>query len=414
MRTKLPWLLVLSFIGLLGCTPEQETPLAVATVAVTRPTLTTPTHTTTSTATATPTPIEFTPTPSVTTFAMASAAAAEKTATAAAQPTPTVTPTVPTPTPTATIPIVTPGGPVWPILFDGIPCPVPRSICDDNLFMDEPLQHHFLINSDGTGLKPLSETPNLSPTLLAPRMIRFSTDGTRLAYWGGNFHIFLANVDGSNPVDLGAAPEGFRGFDFLPEIGCLAFYRVPEAIAVETVILERACLHEPEPQLLGTLEFPELKPHFSIYRLSPQGDRLLAYGQNLQGGVSLYITQIRGNESPRLYSEQNSGGPIRWRPSGETIEFLVLGRPNTFFTVDTGQQIVLPRVSLDGFTVMTGDWSPDGSEFAFSYSTDNLQPARSGIYVLDFESGEWRQILAEFYVLNIFTWSPDIPEAWQP
>lgn len=53
--------------------------------------------------------------------------------------------------------------------------------------------------------------------------------------------------------------------------------------------------------------------------------------------------------------------------------------------------------------IRAGGWSPDGAQIAFSEYMG--PPELLGLYVLDVNSGCERQILGEYYVLDLF-WLP--------
>ncbi|MBL1130533.1 MAG: hypothetical protein HND44_18940, partial [Chloroflexi bacterium] len=117
-----------------------------------------------------------------------------------------------TPTPTAT-PFT---GPVWPILFAGVPCVSGHFYCTDPE-RHEPMQW-YQVYSDGSGFRSVDQLEN--PDMVIQR-IRFSPDGSLMAYWAASSehrHLFLADLNNKNPIELVVVPaeQGalMQGFDF--------------------------------------------------------------------------------------------------------------------------------------------------------------------------------------------------------
>lgn len=406
-------LFCLFYLLTVGCTatsvtPETTTPLSAPITA--NVTITTPTNRPTPWLTPTPSP---TPTP-------LSATNVWQTQTAF-MPAPTSTPT-PTPRPTFTPAL----GPVWRILFSGVPCPADFSRCDNDLYIGES-SRWYLINSDGSGLIALKDTDTFLTDLWG--YPRISPDGTHLAYLArsevdNDLHIMLAEISEGTPIDLGVAPEVVREMSFLPEPGCLAVYtspRVDESPEVETITITKVCVEQPEHQVLRVIEFPNLRPAFNNwYRLSPGQEMLLVYGASLNDTWDIYVWEFDTNITlPGLVvsqSKSNYRGSVRWHPDGQRIEFVTGGMQldgtvlTSFYVADPNGENLMTRLDLTAeFAVPNGDWSPDGYEFAFSLVMPDLTPELSGIYVLDMESGVWQQILSEFYITLVHTWQLNFP-----
>lgn len=346
---------------------------------------------------------------------------------------PTTTPTAyqsPTATATATIrPTFTPApGPVWPIAFDAKVCSAP-SLCSD---MSSEPQNIYLINSDGSDLRPMRDLVALPAEIPAIHYLRLSPDGTQLAYlvWP---ELFLANADGSHPVFLTTIAEGFNSFDFLPETGCLAIYN--ERLAEKQLIIEKSCAGSPEPEVLDIVTFADVEYLSAFrYQLSPQGDKLLAYGTDIGHFSSLYVYEMGSGKPPHpvFYWPPPCTNPAvdsnsaKWLPDGKSIEFLLITVchndqiATTFYTVDWQGEELITRLSFEqryisgsSHPIWTGDWLPNGHEFVFTY-WQGLTGDKSGLYILDFDTGETRQILPEFYVTQLRVWSPVVFEPGNP
>jgi len=317
-------------------------------------------------------------------------------------PIPILQPATPTPTPTSTF------RSVWRIFFQGSPCPA-YATCD--VLKDEP-SRFFFVNSDGSGLE---ESPDFSSTP-GPGVIGFSADGSHVAYWDGPV-LVLARSDGSSPVRLPVHGGGYAVYvDFLGN-DCLALYK---HVLSPKVTTERICVGDSEPQVLDTVEFPG-DAGYRFYRISPQGDKLLAYdlGGHLRGDVRIYVKALGSDEPPHLLFPPSPSSEsctleelrysslvsIHWS-SDEMIEFLWCCDRDCFFQqVDWQGREIVTRLMVQG--VGEGDWSPDGREFAFG----NYVPPPgyvvtgedAGLYVLDLDTGEKRKIVSEIYVERIRT-----------
>lgn len=342
------------------------------------------------------------------------------TAMAGFTPTPTtvtVLPATNTAVPTATsVPSPTPQ-PIWGILFSGVPCPETSSHCDDTLFMDGPAQHYF-IYSDGTGLDRLDDLELFPNELFTVRSVRFSPDNRRIAYLAVGGHIFMINADGSEPVDMGHLPDDFRldGFDFGAENDCIIIYlrpAWPEIGEIETVTLEKRCASNPEPEFVAKVEFPQLRPGFAHYfRLSPDGNRLAIYGHDKDETRRrvLYIYGLHNNTLNKFTFPEGGLGAIRWWSNSEIVEIILRSIPTDFLLVNLATSDTNSRLMVSEFAIQDGDWAPDGHKFVFIYPNIPSTPDKSGIYILDMETGNWQQILSEFYVVDIRVWQTPITD----
>ena len=333
------------------------------------------------------------------------------------QPTETATPTpLPANTPTPE--------PVWHIFFSGAPC-ITSTTCDSNLFMDTE-GGDYTINSDGAGFMPVADLPGM-PTDI--NFVQFSPDGTQMAYTQyqdetrENRVIRLLNLDGSSPIDLGIQPPDWADMQFLPERDCLAIFRragredpPPEA---ETLTIEKWCVNQP-PQLLEIVQFPELVPGsgytWGNFKLSPDGNYLYGYGISRTNNVALYLHKMGEITAPTLVTtlppkQPAYPGPSRWWTDNATIEFtLFTSESPVFYTSNWQQDKTNVRLTTNNVS-MIGTWSPDGKEFVYAYRGIDVRPEQSGLYIVDLESGENRQLFDEFYADVVLVWDPtELPD----
>ena len=329
-------------------------------------------------------------------------------------PEPSPTPTV-TVTPTATPPPLT--GPVWRIQFRGMACPNPPDRPGDCSKYSSDLTFtpsvDYLINSDGSSFVTVSEAGiflvNYSYFELFPNL--FSPNGSYIAFATSNC-VYVSDLTGNNSVCL--VSEGFpAGYRFSLDNSCLTtYFRVLESeSAVAKVRLQRNCLNTEETENIGVFEFHELPARPVIYDLSPQGDVLLAHGRMRDGELRLYVQEIGQPAPPRLlftYPNEDLSGrivAIRWLPDGSAIDFLLRNQSdNTFYRVSRVNGDITKGISLpEQLQAELGDWSPDGNQFSFSHVEED--GTKSGLYIIDLQTGEWRQILSKFHInWRVRTW----------
>ncbi len=284
----------------------------------------------------------------------------------------------------------------------------------------------YVVESDGSNLVALEDTGTFLADMWGYPYL--SPDGTQLAYLtrsevDNELHVTLAEVHNGNVIDLGPLSGRFQDLRFLSETGCLAIYTSPgweSRPTVETLTVTKICTSV-DPQVLETIDFPDLRPALNQYHVSPEGDAILITTRSISGVPEIYIYEFGGQQPPQLlFSAEDetwfSSGPIRWQPNGQKVEFfLEHGEPDGLIQIllhtidrkgvrdDNSLELKLP------FSI-NGDWSPDGREIAF-FGMSDYTPETSGIYILDLETGEWRQILSEFYnsAPLIQNWQADVP-----
>ncbi len=429
-RMVLISLLFFSWLATTGCTPTSDT---AVTIPPTRLVASSTPHSNISTnvPSATTTPLaadiqatqiallaEATPIPTMVTLSIEDILATQT----AKPPLPTITPSA---TPTLR-PTLTPyPGLTWRILFQAVPCPNTNVSCNNDLFMSQRSQW-YVVESDGSNLVALEDTGTFLADMWGYPYL--SPDGTQLAYLvrsgvDTELHVTLAEVNNGNASDLGPLSGRFRDLRFLSETGCLAIYTSPgldKMPTIETLTVTKLCTSA-APQVLETIEFPDLRPALNDYHLSPEGDAILITTRSTSGVPEIYIYEFGSQQPPQLlFSAEDEtwfiSGPIRWQPNGQKVEFFLQhGEPDGLIQIllytidrkgvrdDNSLELKLP------FSI-NGDWSPDGREIAFFGMTD-YTPEASGIYILDLKTGEWRQILSEFYsdVPLIQNWQADVP-----
>ncbi|MBA3534951.1 MAG: PD40 domain-containing protein [Ardenticatenales bacterium] len=210
----------------------------------------------------------------------------------------------------------------------------------------------FLMNADGSGLRPVSEefTESLFPVI--------SPDGSQVLF-AGNLNtdpdIFSMAMETGKSVNLTNSP----GYDiqpaWSPDGKFIAFTSEREGGDVDLWVMEgdgnnpRRVAQTPGEDQLGSW--------------SPDGERI-AYSNKDELGESLWVVDVASGETTRLTeNESGTDSAPAWSPDGETI---------AFYSLTTGG---LPAIH----TIR-----PDGSERA--QITDSTLPTIAPIWSPD---GEW-------------------------
>ena len=312
--------------------------------------------------------------------------------------------------------------PVYQILFVGTPCRGESSYCS-GLVMNSDLQW-YQINSDGSGLKRLAQLENPDWQI---EIIRFSTDGSQMAYFA-NRRIFLADLANTNPVELALIlPEEYAllgGFDFMSNSNCLAVYQNVDMQHNEsaTITIQKICPNEAEPETLEMIKLPNLRPATRSY-LSPQGDAILISGRDEEGNYRLYTFDFGSNSSPThlfTLSQETHISPLQWHPSGEYIEFVAIEylgeHPEdwtyTYYAIDrTGHrlemQYPLENPESEHYLFQATNWLPNGTEIVVPVRY--MPHEQSGLYVYHLVQEDVRQFLQNFYIAEVYISSPEFP-----
>ncbi len=150
-------------------------------------------------------------------------------------------------------------------------------------------------------------------------------------------------------------------------------------------------------------------------QLSPNHSSLVYYTNDVPRG--LYLVDVASGKTSLLLSSKAIPGspgffyPVCWSPDGSAVRFSVRfqegqQRRDTFYSIDTGGQGLRMLFTLTkigdpslGWAMQAGTCSPDGREVAFSIYVD----PKGGLYVLNLDTGQWRQILTDYGVYRLIT-----------
>lgn len=151
-------------------------------------------------------------------------------------------------------------------------------------------------------------------------------------------------------------------------------------------------------------------PHYLVPspQLSPDGS-LLAY----VAGNGLYLSDMKSGETRLVFQTESIPsaapklGPFCWTPDGLMIRFNVKRQEDeewldAFYMINLNDNSVQPLFTVAGLggLMFSGDCSPDRQELAFSIPESSAE-GKAGLYVMSLATGEWRQVLSNYYVWEV-------------
>ena len=374
---------------------------------------------------------------------------------------PTETPTVPTST---LCPSPTPGGPVGQILFSAVSCAEAGGNCE---LTEISASRFYVINSDGTGLRQLMarggaglslspdgkriafmaaledveyspmrshlyvwtiSTGEVHPLMAdlpdesSPQPPRWFPDSSRLAYvssvvddmgtmlWGSQTDLYIIRADGTGRAEvIGRPPNShIQSVAISPDGSQIAFVGLERGSG----LLEKVaayCANADGSNLRELMVFPP-PAYFAELLWSPDGSKVFAFDPTVDSTV-LYA--IQPDRAPVKHTDliQIPGYLIMWRWTSDSeieIANCERGVGTSIWTVNIADYSLRKRMSIPGdqcVGMRDGGWAPDGVHVAFYRNEPLESPEQYGLYVLDVNSGCERQILEEYYVIDLL-WLP--------
>jgi len=241
----------------------------------------------------------------------------------------------------------------------------------------------FVMNPDGTGLTPISNSAgdDIDPA--------WSPDGRQIAFASdrdGNYEIYIMNADGSNPIRLTNSPERDLDPTWSPDGKKIAFSTIFEGAGdLQVVNVDGSGL----TRLTNTAMITESYPDWS-----PDGQSILfsKYGQGFAG---IYAMNTDGSNI-RLILAGGVHNDAKWSPDGKYIAYWGQATPCTtevFIMRADGSNSRQVTIHPDCGGNQHPSWSPDGKQIVYMSSDRELDPEpnqhEENIYVINIDgSGE--------------------------
>lgn len=241
-----------------------------------------------------------------------------------------------------------------------------------------------LMGIDGSGLHKLagSNWPTADGSYAG---IQWSPDGSKLAftsYVGGTTEIFVADADGSNPVQLTDNDYPDYGILWSPDSEQIIFESKRdgnEEIYIMNVDGSDQRNLTNDPARDGALSF------------IGSTDRLVFYStRDGQGDYKLYSMDTNGENIQETEFAMFGKFPV-WSPSGEQVAYLYRGgtQPNLFIAyANGGEEQNVTHFNISGYSeITTAVWSSDAQSIAFG-----LRAPGFALYVVNVDGSGLQEI----------------------
>ena len=299
------------------------------------------------------------------------------------------------------------------------------------------------ISSNAFGQQTRGWTPELAMKVKSIGTVRVSPDGKKVAYTVSNAvmtpekseyvtQIWLANSDGSNPLQLTFAEKSSDNPRWSPDGRFLAF--TSGRSGKNNLYVLRVIGGEAE-------QITDSKSGVGSFAWSPKGDRIAFLMKDAESDDEekrskgkddsrwvdenvkinrLYVVSLEkdanGKREPRkLTTDQNLDGDVDWSPDGKSIVFARTKMPKADFWTTSDLMLVdvangeVKSLAATAAAESSPAYSPDGKWIAFVVSDDPPRWAGYRRVALVSASGGSPKLLAETFDAqpNILDWSAD-------
>jgi len=244
-----------------------------------------------------------------------------------------------------------------------------------------------------------SATPRV--TMLSPeganhQAVRFSPDGTRIAYWA-------AAPKGWNLTVAKADLSGARTLDSAPVLFAIPPLWSPDGTAVAYDAGADADIRVAPVDGGGARRLTTSKGLEMPLQWRPDG-RALAYLASIPGGVRAGVIGLATGEAAPLLAEKRPAVGF-WSPDGSNIAYMLVdaGRYTIWLADSAGRNG--RQLTTEGFENLPrdGTWSPDGSELLY----ESRRTGTADLWVLSVASDSARRLTDDVRNDLAPAWSPD-------
>ncbi len=230
----------------------------------------------------------------------------------------------------------------------------------------------YTINPDGSDEKFL--TTGLSP--------QFSPDGSKIAYFGGNYssNLCVMNKDGTNQISL--AEIIFYSYTWLPDSNQILYmdYDYEEEEYISYLI-----------DVNGQNKQKAFNGSIGYVSFSPDGKEIAYIKEEV-----LYVMNEDGTNKRKLVDNEQYIGSIKmtlWSPDGSKIAYIAGTRLYVVNVAGTN--------NINIFSGYNPRWSPDGSKIAI------WSPKDGGLFVMNADGTDKKLLDTETSHYDGPSWSPN-------
>jgi signal transduction histidine kinase len=219
--------------------------------------------------------------------------------------------------------------------------------------------------SQFVGLHPLGETSgtNLQAagSIVGDSSLSWSPQGDRVVFTtkrDGNFEIYVANADGSEPLNLTRS----SGYDTQPSWspdGRRIAFTSGRGGNVDIYVMDA------NGSNLRQLTTGRGYEEWSVW--SPDG-RKIAYVSDQDGNIEIYTINVDGSNEQQITKNPADDWPVVWSPDSRSLLFSSNRDSNWNLYVVDAEGGEAQRLTNDPADEREPAWSPDGRTIAFAYN----------------------------------------------
>jgi uncharacterized repeat protein (TIGR01451 family) len=211
----------------------------------------------------------------------------------------------------------------------------------------------------------------------------------------GDFEIFVADADGSNPTNLTNNPTDDTAPSWSPDGHTIAFVRdvggASQIFVMNANGSSQTNLTNSPPGVINA------HPSWSL-----DGSKIAFSSDRSSGNVDIWVMDANGANPTRLTTAANVDDQPVWSPDSTRIAFSRDGADIFVMNADGGGQVNVTNGV--GTINLHPDWSPDGARIAFA---SNRTAGNLDIWVMDANGANPTRLTTDAGIDDQPTWSPD-------